>query len=514
MTSLGSSEVDSVWKGSLTPSNMLVVGILAVLAAVILFDRFYAPQVPLNVDPAAYAVISHELLQGERLYTDVWDHKPPAIFVAYAAAEIAFGYSPETLIYLNIILAIGTMIGLYFAGASFARNRWAGVIAAVLWTVVSGSYKFEARDPNTEPFMNLLMAWGFFLLVRRSDDVIEKRDLVIAGVLFFLASTFKPVIIAPVAAIMFGHFLFAGENARKKAILDTAIVTLIGAAGWVALFGYFALTDRLYEFYDSVVLYNRHYSGDMLANLVAPYYGIPRQLAKPAIPLTIASVAALASIFYVRQRRYAMLVLYILSAWIAVALPGNFPVHYFQLFLPPLAIAGGAIIGHLLLSGDNRIRAAGAAAAVIAVAALSMVQVPQYRAVKNKQWVPAIAHLNSVDKAAAKITDLLEKDETFFLFGMTANLHLHTGRRAPTPVFFDWHLDDSPVSERLRRRVELDLAKEQPELLITETRAGEVPEFISDRYETTPIAHIDEFWFFARKGGRLSKAADVSRPER
>ena len=42
---------------------------------------------PLNRDITTYATIAQELLQGKQLYVDVWDIKPPAIFVTYMLAQ-------------------------------------------------------------------------------------------------------------------------------------------------------------------------------------------------------------------------------------------------------------------------------------------------------------------------------------------------------------------------------------------------------------------------------------------
>ena len=41
---------------------------------------------PLERDEGAYAVVATEMLRGAVPYRDVWDHKPPGVYVAYAAA--------------------------------------------------------------------------------------------------------------------------------------------------------------------------------------------------------------------------------------------------------------------------------------------------------------------------------------------------------------------------------------------------------------------------------------------
>lgn len=60
---------------------------LAVLLAVL---RLHYLDWPPNRDVTTYSVIAREVLEGEQLYTDVWDHKPAvsAVPIEFPAPEI------------------------------------------------------------------------------------------------------------------------------------------------------------------------------------------------------------------------------------------------------------------------------------------------------------------------------------------------------------------------------------------------------------------------------------------
>lgn len=198
------------------------VAVMFALSALIAIDRLYAPAVPINVDPASYAVVAHELLDGKKLYTDIWDHKPPGPFVTYAVAELAFGYSPQTLYILNFIVSIVVMWGIFLASRHGPGGQIAGVIAAFLWAIASGSFGLEGRDPNTELLINASVVFAFFLIVANRKEGLGTRRSILVGALFFLASVYKPVVAANVVFITLAYAALADN--RKRAVSDTLTI--------------------------------------------------------------------------------------------------------------------------------------------------------------------------------------------------------------------------------------------------------------------------------------------------
>src|ERR1700720_2572279 len=114
-------------------NKTLPVAALLGLCALIFFLRLHTYEEPLERDVAIYAVIAHEMLGGKALYSDLWDHKPPAIYVTYAAAELIAGYGRDSIFLLNVAAAIATLLACYLAGSASGRGPVGGLVAAALW---------------------------------------------------------------------------------------------------------------------------------------------------------------------------------------------------------------------------------------------------------------------------------------------------------------------------------------------------------------------------------------------
>src|SRR5438477_962680 len=110
--------------------RFLPVTALIGLCALIVALRAHTYDEPLERDITTYAVIAHEMLNGKNLYSDLWDHKPPAIHATYAAAEWITGYGRNSIFLMNVVAAMATLVACYFAGAAGGRGPVAGLVAS------------------------------------------------------------------------------------------------------------------------------------------------------------------------------------------------------------------------------------------------------------------------------------------------------------------------------------------------------------------------------------------------
>jgi hypothetical protein len=150
--------------------------ILLVLSASIILERLLVPKIPFGNDAMIYSVIGHELLNGRLLYSDVWDHKPPVIFITYMAAEVITGYGPQMLKFLNVTATLVVLLGIFWAGKWSVGGIVAGLWAAAFWTILCGNYPLEARDPNAEIFINACLVWVFALLARSNEQPLGIKE--------------------------------------------------------------------------------------------------------------------------------------------------------------------------------------------------------------------------------------------------------------------------------------------------------------------------------------------------
>ena len=484
-------------------SNRLAIVVLLIFSALVAFDRMQGPTVPINVDPAFYAVASHELLDGKQLYTDIWDHKPPAPFVTYALAEIAFGYSPQTLLVLNFAVCLFVLWIIFFAAKHGPGGNAAGLIAAFLWAIASGSFGLEGRDPNTELFIDACIVTAFYLIVANRKNGLSVLKAIAVGLLFFWASLYKPVVAANVVFITLAYAVFS-EN-RKRAGFNTLTIGAVGVIGWLLLAAYFYATGRGEIFYESIVVFNHHYSGNVLANVVAPIFGQADLFIDVIGPLAVFAFVGAICAFLFEKRLGVLIAAYTISSWIALAAAGRFSVHYYQLWIPPLVIASAWGIGYLSVSTKTSHKKIAYPAGLTLAAMLFFYQLPLYRAAHASEFVPQLPVLNAANKTVETINSLLRDGETFYLWGNTPNLYLLTNRRPPAGVLFDNHLRENPLVDDLTVRVRQQLDEARPEILIVEEGRPPAPAWLTEDFESTPIySDPPNYKIYARRGGRIA----------
>src|SRR5262245_15800215 len=90
---------------------------LALLALAFCVQRLRTYDEPFERDIMTYAVIGHELVLGNRLYDDVLDNKPPAVYATFGLAELLVGYGPAEVYLVNVVFGVAALAGLYAAAA-------------------------------------------------------------------------------------------------------------------------------------------------------------------------------------------------------------------------------------------------------------------------------------------------------------------------------------------------------------------------------------------------------------
>lgn len=495
--------------------------VLIALCGVILFSRLHTYSEPLERDLTVYAVIAHEMLAGKALYRDLWDHKPPAIHVTYAAAELIAGYGKDSILLMNVVAAIATLLICYWAGSSTGGGRIAGCVAATFWTLVSGNLALEANQPNTEVFMNVFLAAAFTMLVRAEKKNLGTRGALIVGILFAVASLYKQVVIIQPALLGIAYVFCCEPKFRKRACADVLVIGATGIAIWGLVFGYFFARGSGPAFVESVFGYNRYYSSDFSHQALHNFKGW--MALSPEILVVTLPMAVLVAFGIVRgvsiapQRHWILLLAYLISSEIAVLLPGwPFP-HYYQLLLPPLAI-GAAWSVQVIRSvlPQNRLFIPVATGA-LACGIMIVGQLPNYF-IPAEDW--SVKKYGSVfvetDRLAAKIDSLLSRDETFYEWGSESGLYFTTQRRPPSGIFFAFPMLGGPLKEKLSRRLIEDLKQSPPDLIVANVGAMTLTErehpvlnWFRENYKA--FARTESFLLFARNGSRLGQQAIVMR---
>jgi hypothetical protein len=142
---------------------------------------------PIGRDQATYCVIGRGLLDGARLYRDLWDNKPPGIFYLYAPIVKVFGPAMWSIGLLDILWLLAISICIFrFAERTLGKAlAFLAVLANTAMHIRAGYW--DAGQPET--FLMLFIFSSYFLLASRSQK--PMLNDVGAGLLFSAAFWIK-----------------------------------------------------------------------------------------------------------------------------------------------------------------------------------------------------------------------------------------------------------------------------------------------------------------------------------
>jgi len=493
--------------------RLLPVAALVGLCALIFALRLHTYNEPLERDLTTYAVIAHEMLEGKSLYSDLWDHKPPAIHVTYAAAELVAGYGRNSIFLMNVVASIATLLACYSIGSAGGAGRFGGLTAAAVWTLVSGDLAIEGNQPNTEVFLNACLTTAFAIFVRSGGkgSILGFRSALVAGLLFGVASLYKQIAIVHPVLLGAVYVMSAPSGVRKRAFVGVSLIGAIGLVLWGLVLGYFAVRGHAGAFIDAVFNYNRWYSANGGQNSLVR----PSNVMAPDVFTVIVCIGSLAlsgmvlGLVFGPRRQWNLLIAFAIATEIAVLLPGGFFQHYYQLWLPPLAIGAGWTVSLLRRILPVSARWLAQVTSVVSLLTLAFIEAPCYRDSATiwsfKKY--GVIFLET-DKLARSIDNLLLPNETFYEWGNETGLYFTSRRRPPSGIILAYPTQDGPLASQLSRRLLDDLKQTQPELIVLSRKAlervGEAGPILAwSTEEYRPFSDTGLFLLFVRKGSRL-----------
>jgi len=246
-------------EGAFGIKNWLLMAILAALVAVsaaVLFK--FAPifqPIP-DRDSGGFMYISQQMLRGQRLYADLYDDKPPVIFVVNALGLWLSSGSAWGVWALEVVSLSATAILAFFLCLGSAGG-WPALLAVT--TLLANVTTFAPGGNYTEefalPFQFLIL---IFILAQDLDKRLTWRAYFAGlawGVVFFCKQSIFGIGLAA-GAFLFIRGIWQWKRGRYwEAAWYTAGFTTI--AGVVA--GYFWSQGTLWQFWDATFLSNFSY---------------------------------------------------------------------------------------------------------------------------------------------------------------------------------------------------------------------------------------------------------------
>ena len=342
----------------------VAAGALLAISALLRLSELLHPT--LYWDEALYALVSRDMLSGHTLYTGIWDHKPPGIYLVYALAFRVFGESPQAVQIAACLAMAATAVALYALGSCITGDWWlAGTVAALGYLLFARLVGGPA-GANAEVFLAPFTVFAFLLLVRGIEDAsgawraTPARALLIGGLLG-LSIQIKPVAVTELIVAM----ILVSGNAWRRAIRpDPAFGPAVHLLAWmsvgalvpqVLVIAYFGVVGHVREYVDTVWRYNAAYP--LLFGFSSRgFFGLLRRVVRLTAPLWLALPLLAVALLFGQEpataRRHAgRLIVWLGGAAAGVILLHRAGAHYYLTLLPPLCAMAGLAVAHLWRMG-------------------------------------------------------------------------------------------------------------------------------------------------------------------
>lgn len=226
-----------------------LIGLIA-LVLVLRIPSFFEPYY--YGDEMIYMSLGTGVRQGLTLYKDIYDNKPPLLYLTAAVAG--------SLFWFKAILAFWNLATIYIfyklAEKLFPKNEKAQKIATVIMAILTTIPLLEGNIVNAELFMIGPSILAFLLLL---SDKLNIKKIFMAGALFGIAALFKipaafemPVVIA--------FWFFSLTKSGWKEFIKNSIALTVGFAFPIVLtFIWYFFKGALNEYISAAFMQNVGY---------------------------------------------------------------------------------------------------------------------------------------------------------------------------------------------------------------------------------------------------------------
>lgn len=213
-----------------------------------------------DIDSSVFIVMGKSMINGKVLYTDVFDHKGPIVYLINALALLI---SPHIGLFILecILITIGTIY--IFKTAKIFLNNYCSIFFSLLYlffvhlSIGGGNY--------TEEFSLTFTAIALYYIIQiiHLNQLSKKRNWIIIGATFAINLFIKPTYIS--IWIAFGITMLVSLIKKKlfKELLLGILYALIGIAMIsLPLLMYFIINNNIKDFINAYFILNFKYAGE------------------------------------------------------------------------------------------------------------------------------------------------------------------------------------------------------------------------------------------------------------
>ncbi len=312
-----------------------VLGLFILISIVLRFFSFF-PMV-MDHDESTYIVIAQEMLKGQIYWKDLFDTKPPGIFLIYGALILIAGKSIFTLRLIVALWIALTAWGLFHLSKKWIAGGSGSWFAGVSYIIMTSIFTYFGVSPNTELFFVGFTVFAFVLLWQFPWRWIP---FIIAGFFLGIGLAIKQVVLFD--ALPLGLYLLwiiykervqVPERLLKLAALTaSSFIPTLAIAGWYAFQG----LETNWYFYQFIVP-ARYPAENIGWDWIKFFFDFFLRF----FPITILAIYALKKTPLQERQRLVFLSLWAAFTILAAVLPGNIFYHYYIQAMPPFALLAG-----------------------------------------------------------------------------------------------------------------------------------------------------------------------------
>lgn len=290
-------------------------------------------------DEGVYQVLGIAINNGRLLYRDIWDNKPPFLYMLYSGV----GSDQFAIRLLSLIFGLLSVFVFFLLAKkifSEAKDNRAVFMSTGIFTLLFGLPLLEGNIANAENFLILPVLISALLVFKSKDNL---RTLFLSGFFASLAFLFKIVGLFDFAAFFVFIFIVSIAKINKKYILGESEKLITFSLGFfipiflTAVFFFFQ-KDAFSYFIDATFFANIGYVG----------YGNNFLFPQGLLVLKLLALGAVTAILFKNRNKIGNTEIFILT-WFAFSLfsalfSGRPYTHYLLVLISSFSLLAGLIL--------------------------------------------------------------------------------------------------------------------------------------------------------------------------
>lgn len=429
-----------------------------VLALAVLGGLFLAPGLAVgpSLDASIFSTVGWRLAEGDALYAEVWDHKPPGAYLVSMVAHL-LSRDPATAWAIVWGTSLATIVGAALVIARLLARQDAGPLAtwaaAALVTIGAGAYLLSLGGGMSETLALLPLAGA--LAASAAGRWLLAGSLVMVA----CAVSLQSLPIGGAVAVL----AMAGDRGVlvRRAVSATLGMSGVAAVTAIALW----LNGGLPFVGDALLAYSAAYRGVTARDGGASTWALVPWTVLVLLPLLVGcGIAAIERRRLANPRLATACVAWVLLGVALIFVQGRFYAHYATPLVLPMAVLAGLGVDVLFRAPRARYRASGVGVVMSASAVLSLLVGAAGAA---EEQAPIRASNERAVAAASVLRAATAGEASLFVWGNDARVYELADRRPASRYVYLYPLltPGYATPERIRR-VEEELAAAPPEAVI------------------------------------------------